>query len=87
MGKLVKSIKEFIAWTKKLEGGLTKYALGNYEGAISDYDKAIKFNPQLADAYYNRGLSKSALRDDQGAKKDFTTALKLDPNLKKNGSN
>jgi|TARA_B100000959_G_scaffold72699_1_gene77205 tetratricopeptide (TPR) repeat protein len=40
-----------------------KYARGNYQGAIADYNKAIEINPQYANAYYNRGLTKRKLGD------------------------
>jgi Trypsin-like peptidase domain/TPR repeat len=40
--------------------GLRKQKLGKNEEAISDYDRAIKLNPNDAAAYYNRGNAKSA---------------------------
>ena len=40
-------------------------------GAIADYTKAIKLNPNYADAYYNRGVAKSNLQDYDGAIADF----------------
>ena len=30
--------------------------LNDYEGAISDYDKAIEINSEYAIAYFNRGF-------------------------------
>jgi len=41
--------------------GLAKAKLGDYKGAISDYNKAIELNPKLADAYYDRGVVKLLL--------------------------
>ncbi|MEI0446106.1 tetratricopeptide repeat protein, partial [Brachyspira intermedia] len=42
--------------------------------------KAIKLNPDYADAYNNRGLTKENLGLYEDALKDYKKALKLDPN-------
>ena len=39
--------------------GNAKSELGDYRGAIQDYNKAIELNPKYANAYYNRGNAKS----------------------------
>ena len=54
-------------------------ALGDDEGAILDFDKAIKFNPKYTEAYSNRGLAKYNIEDLQGAYFDFSKALELGP--------
>ena len=54
-------------------------ALGDKQGAISDFDKAIAINPQVALAYYNRGIAKSALGDYHGAIRDFDKAIAINP--------
>ncbi|MFM6911208.1 MAG: tetratricopeptide repeat protein, partial [Dolichospermum sp.] len=36
--------------------GVVRKELGDKQGAIDDYNQAIKINPNLAQAYYNRGF-------------------------------
>ena len=62
-----------------LESGNAKYDLKDYNGAISDYTKAIELDPDYADAYNNRGLSKFKLEDYKGAIADYTKVIELKP--------
>ena len=59
--------------------GISKYNAKDYEGAMSDYTKAIEINPKYADAYYNRGISKYDLENYQGAISDYTKAIEINP--------
>ena len=43
--------------------------------------KAIKLNPNVADAYFNRGAIYEILQKYQQAIKDYTQAIKLNPNF------
>jgi tetratricopeptide (TPR) repeat protein len=57
-----------------------KYDVGNYTGALSDYDRAIQLNPQYAEAYNNRGnLRYIQLKNFQGALADYNKAIALRP--------
>jgi tetratricopeptide (TPR) repeat protein len=60
-----------------LAGGFPARDKINKQGAIADYDRAIKINPNDAIAYSNRGVVKSALGDKQGAIADLGKAAEL----------
>ncbi len=57
--------------------GQRKYNLGQYDAAVTDFDKAIILYPQKADAYYNRGLAKFTLGDLEFAQGHLEKAWRL----------
>jgi tetratricopeptide (TPR) repeat protein len=59
--------------------GIAKFELGDKQGAILDYNRAITIDPQDAFAYYNRGVAKFELGDKQGAILDYNRAITIDP--------
>ena len=59
--------------------GNTKYDLGDYKGAIADYDTAIRINPDNANTYNNRGNAKDELGQHFDAIADFDIAIRLKP--------
>ena len=59
--------------------GSDKYAKGDLKGAIADYDHALKLDPKLAKAYYNRGLAKYDQGSYAEAIADYDQAIKLNP--------
>ncbi|MGK7949257.1 MAG: tetratricopeptide repeat protein, partial [Xenococcaceae cyanobacterium] len=61
--------------------GNSYYYQGNYQQAISDYDRAIEIDPQLADAYNNRGNAHSYQGNYQQAISDYDRAIEIDPQL------
>jgi clan AA aspartic protease (TIGR02281 family) len=57
--------------------GSNKQNLEDYEGALVDYNIAIKINPNYFEGYFLRGTLKAVLGDHKGAIIDFSTAIKL----------
>jgi len=52
---------------------------GDKQGAIADYNQAIKIKPDYALAYNNRGNAKYNLGDKQGAIADYNQAINIKP--------
>ncbi|MBN1470919.1 MAG: tetratricopeptide repeat protein [Syntrophaceae bacterium] len=63
--------------------GLNYQERGQNQRAILDFNKAIYFKPNYADAYSNRGNAYSGLGQYQQAMDDFNKALRLNPNSAK----
>jgi len=61
------------------ERGYRRYKRGEYFGALTDFNKAIQINPNLADAYLNRRLVNEVLGNDKLSERDLLKAIALDP--------
>ena len=59
--------------------GNTKYHLGDYKGAITDYTQAIRLKPDYANIYFNRGVAKSDLGQHLAAIADYDIFIRLKP--------
>ena len=55
--------------------------MGQYEGAIADYDEAIRINPNYATDYNSRGFTKRRLGQYEGAIADYDEAIRLKPDF------
>ena len=68
--------------------GNTYYQMGDYEGAIENYNQALRLNPKDAQAYLNRGSARIEVAQHSGdpdrvykaAIEDFNQSLQLKPN-------
>ena len=60
-----------------ITGVYVKDKLGDIQGAIEDYNKAIEINPKYAEAFYNRGIAKFTIGDKEGACSDWRKAGEL----------
>jgi len=58
-----------------------KHRLKNYNGAIDEFNKAIKLNPKFALAYFGRSSAKTKLKDYNEAIKDNYKANELNHNV------
>lgn len=63
-----------------LETGNAKYAMGELSGAVSEYNKAIKIDSNLAAAYYGRGNALKADGSIDEAISDYNKSIELNPN-------
>lgn len=54
--------------------GMVNLSRKNYTEAIADYDKAISFNPELAEAFFNRAVARYYSNDMKGACEDWKSA-------------
>lgn len=59
--------------------GRTRIEVGNYVGAIENFNIVIKFRPQLPEPYFFRGMAKHQLEDYRGAIRDYNKAIEIKP--------
>jgi tetratricopeptide (TPR) repeat protein len=57
--------------------GMTKIKLNDYDGAISDFTKAISIKADLGSAWYFRGIAFSKLNKQEEAKENLHRAIEL----------
>src|SRR6267142_1981721 len=57
--------------------GLARYGKGDIDGAIADWDMAIRIHPGLAETYVNRGAARYVKGDSEGALADWDRAIQI----------
>ncbi len=62
-----------------IEVGETLIQIGNYVGAIENFNIVITFRPHLPEPYYFRAVAKHQLEDYRGAIKDYNAAIDIKP--------
>lgn len=72
-------------YNRYINSGMSKDSLGNYVGAINDYNKAknteIENESNYFSAYALSGFSKTALKDYKGAIIEFNSAIQIDSTI------
>lgn len=59
--------------------GLEKARQGDLAGAIKEFSRALKVNPQFTDAYYKRAVTRFDCGDFEGAIEDYNQVLQMHP--------
>ena len=55
--------------------------MGDIQGALLDYNEAIRLDALNAEAYLNRGITRQNMKQLDTARDDYTIAIKIDPRL------
>jgi len=71
---------DFYYYDRFVSQGISCHNLGQYQQAIEEYDKAIKFKPNDAIGYGHRGNCYNNLGQYQRAIEDYDKRIELDPN-------
>ncbi len=61
--------------------GTIYYEKGEYDRAITDYNKAIEISPRYIEAYYNRGKVYNTKKQYDLAISDYSRAIEINPKL------
>ncbi len=61
--------------------GLTRFKLGDYAGAIEDFNRTLKLNARHPRAFAGRGAAFAATGEFYRALQDYNRALKFDPDF------
>ena len=61
--------------------GKAKFASGNYQGSINDFNKALEINPTDHEIIWKRGIAQGRLWNHKAAQKDYMQASELKKNI------
>ncbi len=73
---VAKNPTEFYAWSKR---GFIRNALGDVQGALADYNRALEIRPGHYETYTAQAKARSTLGDYAGALTDLDIALRMRP--------
>jgi Flp pilus assembly protein TadD len=79
--KLTAATNNLQAATFATNSGKRMLSAGDLEGAISQFQAAIRSSPDYAAAHYQLGLALKQKGDKDEARKEFQRAVDLDPHL------
>ena len=86
-GKLEQALTESKTLLEKFPNSVFLYniagasytGLKQFDNAIKSYKKAIKINPDFAEAYYNMAIAQKVIGEFEEAIKNYKKALKIKP--------
>lgn len=61
--------------------GVARFYMGDFEAALTDFERALRIKPKLAEAYSGRAAARIALGDHDGALLDLERALSINHKL------
>jgi Flp pilus assembly protein TadD len=64
---------------EQVNEGIALYQQGDYQGALSKFEKATEADPTLAAAWSDKGCALGRLGEREAALEAFNKALKIDP--------
>jgi tetratricopeptide (TPR) repeat protein len=77
--QIVESTKTVLEQAYRIRANAKK-ELGDYQGAIQDYNKSIDMNGTLSDSIYSRGVAYMETDNFAAAKADFARVIEMNPN-------
>jgi len=80
---IVRQIDSQVKAHNHLQKGITYFDNKDYDRAMIEYSEAIRLNPNLAQAYYNRGQVYFLKGDWDRAIAEYTQAIRADPDYAK----
>jgi tetratricopeptide (TPR) repeat protein len=57
--------------------GNARYNKGDLDGALEDYNEAIRLKSDYVKAFYQRSITRKAMGDKEGAREDYDEAIRL----------
>ena len=78
MQNLAGSKRQNSYFEEKINSAISKYQLGDYEGALEELDVTVLMNPLYKNQYNLRGLCRAYLKDLEGSIEEYNRAIEID---------